>query len=272
VCHNVSHNLAVVLFFQDFGTKAYDAVRIALGEKIVRSHCAIELKDTQELEISFRPCGRTTRIARTGVGQVNFHTINHGNVLEMKYFLEDYDKVDEANNADKMMNFLAMRIQADEHNNLNAHKKFYKPDAGHGSPKRFLLVKFRSDREFRDFLETMKSTDWNVYLDKAKLDLKDAKVVCKSFLIDNKEDAQRRQSSVGSTLVLKKKNSFLQNKKDSDVLVVYPFGGDKAKMEEAAAGLQEAAVTGASIPVAAGSASSKRSGGRGHYLTVRVED
>jgi hypothetical protein len=271
------------------------------------------------LELSFKETQRdTTRRNRRGASQkekgseeyqaLSFDLAN--DLREVKYYIAgDSSDTEEAcakasDDSTEMMSFLAMKVELPKSSN-NRYPNHYKP-TGRDISKCFILVEFRSDAEFTELLQRVGNIDsLSPYFDKdAQLTTPNtAERYCQPFMKDSKNETRISRNSIESP-TSRKKQGFLAGKKEEDILLVYPFDGDKQLMEKTAEELNEAsgggpydtdynserAVVGAmeidtTDPEVsdAGKASSGGSDkgeaepetktlGRAHFLTVRVED
>jgi hypothetical protein len=296
----------------------YDAVRIAFGTKVFFSVCKIALNDEGMLELSFKETQRDTTRNGRGASQTETGSEEHQMLLfdlandlrEVKYYIAgDSSDTEEASakasdDSTETMSFLAMKVEVPK-SSSNRYANHYRP-TGREISKCFILVEFRSDAEFTELLQRVGEIDsLSPYFDKdARLTARNtAERYCQPFIKDSKNETRISRNSIESP-TSRKKQGFLAGKKEEDILLVYPFEGDKQLMEKTAEGLNEASgggpydtdynseravVEAMEIDTTdpevsdAGKASTRgkekrqaeletNNQGRGHFLTLRVEE
>jgi Ulp1 family protease len=215
----------------------YDAARIAVGEKVFGVECHVCFSVEGKLALSWEAKGRETKL----------HDIIFDEVQQLKFFVTDLEdsveegKVDDDEDESGQMSFLSLNVKKTEANGLKSYKNKYKPNDADGpfSAKKFIVVEFQSVKDFRHLLEEInKDPDWSSLLADAQIEKADTSLYAKSLLEDSKMDRRRRGLAITS-LQSKERTGFLQGKKEDDILLKYPFDGDKQLMERAAHGLTE---------------------------------
>ena len=135
-----------------------------------------------------------------------------------------------------MTNFLSLRIEKSQENGLLTLSNAYKPD-GSDPERRFVVIEFRSDDEFRELIAAIKDTEvLQPFISTGtKLTADSKKEYCRSLEEDNKKAAKRRRKKG----IKPPRTGFLAGKGDEDTLVTYPFAGDADAIDNAARGLME---------------------------------
>lgn len=232
-----------------------------------------------------------TRISLTG------HALE-----ELKYFAVGDEAEDSAgegpssssddpeNNPDV---FVAMRVAPDENNGLLAFSNAYRQDRG--PEYKYLVLEFRTEEDMKELLEEMRDCPPVCPFVGTSSSLKaiDIPNYAKALVNDTKKEKASRMSITSSA----KRNGFIRDKKYDDILLVYPFAGDKEMIEKAADSLTEARANSmleqesevdeksttkepprsvSPVPGTSEDSSDARQAiktrGRAHYLTVRVDD
>jgi hypothetical protein len=231
---SISTALLVYVSSQDkkVGQRTYDAVRIAIGKKVFYSECRIAAQ-ASALELFFRkpPRGRNS-----SQGEQVEHCISLNKELldGIKYYCGEVNE-DALDGEVEQLSFLALLVEKTETNQLKKYSNWYKPiEAEEGNPTRFVLVEFRSDNDLLQLVEHMSAIGIQV----DALDAARANKCSKLLLDDSRMDRQRRLRSIGS-LVSRINDAFLTGRKQSDILVIYPFDETAALIETAADGLDE---------------------------------
>jgi len=124
-----------------------------------------------------------------------------------------------------------------------------------------ILVEFEDDQYLTDFIDAASAN--NSYSDLiSEGEPKEVHTIAEPLIRDSEKQYNLRKQAKP-----KKMDSFIANRKSDDILVVYPFGADKDKLEAAASGLNELAWR-----------ESPESGKedtvevKSHYIEIRVED
>jgi Ulp1 family protease len=223
---------------------------------------------------------------------------------ELKYFAVGEETEDSAgeepssssydpeNNPDVFV-FVAMRVTPDEKNGLqkvpNAYSQNKCPE------HRYIVLEFRSDKDMKELLEEMrKCPPVSPYAgSSSSLKAIDVPKYAKALMNDTKKEKASRMSVKPSA----KRNAFIADRKYDDILLVYPFAGDKEMIERASDGLNEAGAklmleqesevhetsttkepprSVSPVPETSEDSSDNRQAikarNRAHYLTVTVED
>jgi hypothetical protein len=217
---------------------------------------------------------------------------------ELKYFAAGEESEDSAgeepsSSLDGPKNypdaFVAMRVTPDEKNGLQKFSNAYNQNK---SPEhKYLVLEFREDKDMKSLLEEMKNCPpVSPYIaSSSSLKAIDVPKYAKALMNDTKKEKTSRMSVTPRAT----RNEFIRDKKYDDILLVYPFAGDKKMIEKAAKNLGEAnansmleqesevdetATTHSVSPVPGTSDDSSdarqaiKTRNRAHYLTVRVED
>ena len=276
----------------------YDAARIAIGTKVFSSDCHVKLSRSvgEALELSWKVQSTTmkTRSNNNAYSKHESIEIITDDILELKYFNPDGSEQDEVSNSinqdddedENQMCFLSLKVVPADRNRLTNHTSYNHKGS---AQQRYLVIEFRSDHDFRNLLGRLKgSAKWKVFTQDVKnLTSNQARKYAKTLLEDSQKDKRLRCSSAGSPL-RKKKVGFLAGKGSDDVLLVYPFNGEKDVLEQAAQGLTEAsgrltmeyempklvALTDnpSPQPLLDGEGESENKRPRAHYVTIRVND
>jgi hypothetical protein len=241
------------------------------------------------LELSFKPTNRFTQNASEIDRKTKLHKIRlEEELLEMQFYIADDATDAEKDDKEEQVSFLAMRITPSATNGLDTFSSSYRPD-GNETVKKYILVEFRSDKDFKHLLDAVKTYPlMSAFMNDAKLDVERAKSYSKALLDDSAREAKKRRKA--GTLSMKNEG-FLAGRKESDILLIYPFPGEGELIEKAARGLSEAGAsmspddgTDASSSDEAGKDQNSMDGkddneesrdknrNRGHFLTVRVGD
>ena len=228
---------------------------------------------------------------------------------ELKYFAVGEETEDSAseepssssydseNNPDAFVDnpdaFVAMRVTPDEKNGL---KKFSNSYSQSKYPEhKYLVLEFRAEKDLKELLEELKACPPVSPYTGSSSSLKaiDVPKYAKALMNDTKKEKASRMSVTPSA----KRNSFIGDKKYDDVLLVYPFAGEKKMIEATSKGLYEAKANPMleqesegdktsttkepphSVPPVPGTSEESsdarqaiKTRNRAHYLTVRVED
>eukprot|EP00523_Entomoneis_sp_CCMP467_P006986 CAMPEP_0168734242 /NCGR_PEP_ID=MMETSP0724-20121128/8709_1 /TAXON_ID=265536 /ORGANISM="Amphiprora sp., Strain CCMP467" /LENGTH=1244 /DNA_ID=CAMNT_0008781333 /DNA_START=148 /DNA_END=3882 /DNA_ORIENTATION=+ len=240
----------------DSEIQKFDLVRISLGsEHVVHNSCHLELyPDTRRLVFSFLHQKKRTRSGRSG--QLREFNIEIGqDATEMKHFTssEDCDSTEE-NVLPSFMTFLAQGKLV---------REIRRACPGFQS---MVALEFRESSDlklFCQYLEQPLKHGASRFLNEMP-EAEAKNVHTAAFACDEVEEEERRKS-----LEKAKSSTFLRDKDEDDVLVVFPFGGDRRDMIQAAEGLNELSLaTENDDSLAHG----MKPSGRGHYLTLRVQD
>jgi hypothetical protein len=221
---------------------------------------------------------------------------------ELKYFAVGEETEDSAgeepsssscdpeNNPDV---FVAMRVTPDEKNGL---QKFSNSYSQMKCPEhKYLVLEFREDKDMKKLLEEMRACPPVSPYTGSSSSLKaiDVPKYAKALMNDTKKEKSSRMSVTPSA----KRNEFIGDMKYDDILLVYPFAGEKKNIEKASKGFYEAKANPmleqeselnktstteepshsvSPVPGSGEDSSDTRQAiktrNRAHYLTVRVED
>jgi sentrin-specific protease 7 len=243
----------------------FEIFRIAIGKNVFFNDCLLSfhipsaksLEATLHLEYkkeTRRNQNRSLYATRLrGIGNTSdteseyrLHRINMTQeLLEFKFYIpEQYPNqnkstIDDATDDTIHLtnNLLAMRVQVNDDNGLNAFPNAYKPDSD--DPERqWIIVELCTEGDMNDFLRAMRiDLNLSVFVtEECKLSPKQALACCQSLLKDNAVQEQRahrenaRAKSIGT---------FLHGKGQEDVLLIYPFGADAKAIDNASKGLKE---------------------------------
>lgn len=110
----------------------------------------------------------------------------------------------------------------------------------HDFDKGYVVIEFKNRSDFQLVVEKLKSVAELCIDEACLLDKKSMKQFCKALTNDSNQSFERRSS-------LTSRFSFLQGKDDNDILLVYPFLGDKGEIEKAANGLNEASCSNVAV-------------------------
>lgn len=256
----------------------YDACRIALGKKVIHTNCKLTMSSEGKLRLSGRGGGgaRKTRSGKTGTAPTDWNLdIAMDDVQEMLFY--------EAQASDEdVADFLSIRAHANERNGLDKLTKSYNEEAAVESGQRFLVVEFHERNQLEKLRNDMKQGEWMSFEDMQVLGTSEAKKYAKVLIDESKGYDQRRKKH--ATPVWDKEDPFLKDRKEDDVLLVFPFGGDKEQIDSASAGLVELGASSLGAvdldqkPAADDDSTSadeeegEKKQWRAHYLTVRVSD
>ncbi len=184
-------------------------------------------------------------------------SLDDTSVREMKYFIAnddtdvpgkpimivitiDFDESEE-------MSFLAMQIEPDDKNGLSQFKNAYQPSASKdvslsSANRRYIAIEFRSDSEFRDLLRTMKmDITLQAFIDESsRLTSDNAESYGGSLLESARKERKARESSLGLPRARRTRTKKRGSKVSNDIMLVFPFGADEDKIDEAADGFDEA--------------------------------
>jgi len=94
-----------------------------------------------------------------------------------------------------------------------------------------LVLEFETDQDMHDFRAAVEC-DYNKVI--SPVQPEDLEVIAPSLLSDSKERYALRNRLTPSEI-----DTFISNRRDDEILVVYPFRADKKKIEAAASGLKE---------------------------------
>lgn len=228
---------------------------------------------------------RSTR-GSPGDAELEEHTFSFSDITHIAFYIPDVpDEVEsnepvEDDDAD-VSSFLAIQVKPRNVNGLTKFNTSYEVGAKAGSGKRYILIEFHNDADLHNILRQLKEgkTDCDSI---RKLKPSEAKDYAKAFIDDTKRESERRLTSFSPST--KKKAGFVANLASNDILVTYPFDGDRSKMDKAGEDLNETSgvldalpspseAEAASEEDARGDGEAKATSfGRGHYMTVRVTD
>jgi hypothetical protein len=230
--------------------------------------------------------------------EVRCISLTAGALEELKYFAvgeetEDSAGEEPSSSLDDPKNypdaFVAMRVTPDEKNGLQKFSNAYNQNK---SPEhKYLVLEFREDKDMKSLLEEMKNCPpVSPYIaSSSSLKAIDVPKYAKALMNDAKKEKRSRMSVTPRAT----RNEFIRDKKYDDILLVYPFAGDKKMIEKAANNLDEAKANPmleqesevdetatthsvSRVPGTSDNSSDARQAiktrNRAHYLTVRVED
>lgn len=208
----------------------YDVARIAIGKKIFTNGCEIKLEPEK---------GRLELF----VGKANLSiSIDPETLLEMKYFLVE-EEVAAANYAEEdEMSFLSMRVDPTRLTGLKSFSNSYCQDVSEPNVderRKYVVVEFRSDKDFIELLEAMRETDLRTFATSdSKLSRFQMESYSKTLVEKNQKDKKCRMSSIGGSSK-KDRHPFLANRKEKETLLVYPFPVTASEVFEAVKDLKE---------------------------------
>jgi hypothetical protein len=187
--------------------------------------------------------------------------IGMGDVLEMSYF--------EMNDAAVQNN-----IDLDLDSFIYLHAKAERPGARSRTQEYNFELEFEQDEHLRDLIQAVEDSG---LLTPIQTQPADIEINAKALIEDSRKKYQLRSQATPQ-----KKDPFIANKKSDDILLVYPFGEDKNKIEAAACDLKELSYkqtydcqdsTEKKKPSTATKDLSTTQGSqRSHQIVIRVED
>jgi len=189
----------------------------------------------------------------------------------LKYFKADESEISYVGEKDSCArdesprSFLAMEVRVTANNGFGEH----------GSMKECLdiVVEFLSDNDLKNLLKHMSRVGWNDFLEgESSLDQTEVAAYTKALEADSAKTRNRRLRSPTK----RTEDPFLAGRTEDEILLVFPFNGDQKAIENAASGLAELSdslrASGMGQKDGNITESNSTKAGRGHYLTVRVED
>jgi len=226
--------------------KVMGAIRIAIGKKVFSKACEVRYhRDSKQGRISLSYDGKK--------GERVYHDINldDASIQEMKYYMANDDEDGKTISIDydesEQMSFLAMQVDPNTDNGLSIFPNAYKPSPSKkgsnlAASKRYIAIEFRSDAEFKGLLRVMKKdATLSAFVDQSsKLRAADAEEYGLSLLEAARKERIARESSMGSPRVRRTRKKKRGSNISNEVLLVFPFGADEAKIDKAAVGLREA--------------------------------
>eukprot|EP00977_Amphora_coffeiformis_P006932 scaffold1511_cov170-Amphora_coffeaeformis.AAC.3 len=140
---------------------------------------------------------------------------------------------------------------------------------------RFIVIELRDTDRFKRLIKALKQRPCldDLFHDETCVDVVDAKRYCRALLEDNLQEKKKAMKKNAKLFA----PDFLAGRADEDVVLVYPFPGDKIAMEKAADGLVELSRFGlCNSPASTFPVDSEKeeesSGTRTHCLTISVKD
>jgi hypothetical protein len=221
---------------------------------------------------------------------------------ELKYFAvreetEDSAGEEPSSSSDDPENnpdvFVAMRVTPDEKNGLQKFSNAYSQNKS--TEHKYIVLEFRADKDMKELLEEMGKCPRVSPHTGSNSSLKaiDVPKYAKALMNDTEKEKASRMNVTPSA----KRNEFIADRKHDDILLVYPYAGDKERIEKASDGLHEAGAKSmleqeskvdetsttkepprsvSPVPETSEDSSDNRQAiktrNRAHYLTVRVED
>ncbi len=160
----------------------------------------------------------------------------------MKYFLVE-EEVAAANYAEEdEMSFLSMRVDPTRLTGLKSFSNSYCQDVSEPNVderRKYVVVEFRSDKDFIELLEAMRETDLRTFATSdSKLSRFQMESYSKTLVEKNQKDKKCRMSSIGGSSK-KDRHPFLANRKEKETLLVYPFPVTASEVFEAVKDLKE---------------------------------
>ena len=194
-----------------------DVSRIAIGKRVFIMKCKIEVeKGVMKLYGTESKRGRPKRLATFGLAD-GFLSFN---------FCQQMDDGAET----PCWRFMALQVAPDRANGLDKYSSAYKLDSD-VAIRKYVVVEFSTDKDLQQLLDLFKAspTCASYAMEDCALSSEDADAFCKAL-----STGKRRHESVRVT------DSFVNGRSEDTVLLVYPFDGDVAAMEETADGMEEA--------------------------------
>lgn len=274
----------------------FDVNFMAIGKKgYGPGGCCIKLdKISQEMELCYTGSAGADGITTRSKVKKSPLMIAFGSdcVQEIKKYVNAADTEGSPNQGTQIMSFLAIRADLKGFDK-SIKKSFYDHDADKTSGKRFIVVEMLSS-DLKGLLDTLSNlSNWGGFLHSDSVCAEQAKSYAVS-LLKLKAVAYRQNKEVPP-----EERAWLRGKDDDQIVLVYPFAGNKSKIEAAAENLEElsALVCKDSPEASSGSdedggasdtdaqnefvqeqganeqaPTKKKRGGRAHYVTVRVGD
>lgn len=267
---NKNYQTDSVLVHQSFLTPI-QVSRIALGSSlVVRKGCCVEATETELiLKFGMLDAGKTRqskgrRVIRrleldikNGLQNVKCFTPQHGDVIDM------------AGESEEVINssFLVLTMTLTETERVEQICDGWGIDFEQAD--RCVSIEFRNQEELwhvLSYLESNSDTDDTIHLDESKAQEYFARL-CPDETYDPESPRKKRRTF---------DPVFLRGREEEDVVLVYPFAGDKTSIERASSGLEVLGNFGRdsdSELVLLDQAEKEESGGsRGHTLTISVGD
>lgn len=242
--------------------------RIAFGRLVSNEGCSVQLTRGGVLEMNFRPprvSGRTTRNSSGTNGHTRHLALDlSGDILQLWYY-RVRQGVD-----DNPGSFLALTTTRAFVERVQQFAPSYDPESD-DSIERFILIEFSEAQRLDTLIDAMKCLpDLHPFFTEHAGIVRwdDARVYCRALLEDTPKEKKKKEEST---------RDFLAGRRDEDVVLVYPFAGDKIEMEKAAEGLREfnhfdsSSFPASAHPTALGKEEDS-SATRTHCLTITVSD
>jgi hypothetical protein len=224
-------------------SKEMDAVRIAIGKKVFSTRCKLKFIRLSSgkgyLILSYHKGSHLTRVDHE-------ISLDFDSLKEMKYYLADEEEnplgtvISVDFDESEELSFLAMNVTPTEDNGLKKFTSAYVPD-GDDLNKRYIAIEFRSNSDFRNFLNVMREDEFlNAFVtEESKLTAANADKYGRTLLEEARKERQNREKSIGSPRLRRTRKSRLGAKATNNVMVVFPFGADEEEIDGAAIGLIE---------------------------------
>ena len=284
LCHRMYYltRCCLLFFYSNFDqvtTGPMLVARIAIGPRVARRDCFIELKKGGHLVMNFcLPSQVVRRSSRRrhafGDDASRMLEISLKNELQQVCFYlcpSDHD-VDAGHGS-----FLAISTSPSATKVIQKFCKEYNPGS-QDQADRFIVIEFNDSSRLDEFLGVLRQLPvMQRFLEGGQLNGLDAKEFC-SPLVNDAAASEVRELEERTQPEEIWAPEFLLGRDDNDVLLVYPFSGDKNEIESAAQGLVELADFGVSHDAAKESAQDQSekdeeiNGIRTHYLTISVAD
>lgn len=204
--------------------------RIAVGKKVFREGCRATFTPTCQLRLLFKSTSSKTRSTnKVGSERLNL-SLKDESLQEIKYFNDDESIADVETGAPSTL-FLSLRVMKNASNGLDKYTNAYDPQNESLAERRYLVLEFRDDETFQKLVSKMQEELPHFVNELSQLrSVSEAALFCAAFESDNEVQEKQKRRIRGKDQA---KCTFLEDKEEDSVLVVYPFDGDSKAIDEA---------------------------------------
>ena len=232
--------------------RTVDAVRIAIGKKIIRSKCQLTLDLRHEgqgfLNLSYAVDSGAKR-GQKKKAKAEKHKIrcDDDSIQELVYYIADDDDDQNGNRSQQPfdlatphkksqgfdesehMSFLAIRVEPNNDNGLKSIKNSYlqslQDTHSRAEEKKYVVIEVRSDKDFNELIDEMrKDQHLNTFLSSGrKLSKKEVAVYATSLIKDSQKEKKERESSATRRTRSSTRNRGRDKEVENELLVIYPF-------------------------------------------------
>jgi hypothetical protein len=191
-----------------------------------------------------------------------------------------------SNEDESRMTTFSIKADRTAANGLSQHAlSMYNP-ISKGSNAQYIVFEFREDSNLRRFLANLTknsaglNTEWSALVDSVSMNQEKVRNTPQSLIDQNRRERRQRLSRIKLS---SEKSEFVVGKKDTDILLIFPFAEKQEKIEAAVADLVEVCEGSNAVPASSACAEleelkapsselPEKGAGRDHFLTIDVND